>query len=821
MTLNGHPFARSVRLVVAGAVAFSIVVALCAQVARAQAPAIPPPPPPPQEEAAPLMPQPMAPVPPAAEMTLDQVAPPVALAPAPPGQGVIQRIVVEGTQRIEPDSVLSYLLLRQGQLYDPASADRSLKTLFDTGLFADVRLDWDGMVLTVRVVENPILNQVVYEGNSTLSNADLNMEVQVRPRMVFTRARVQADVQRIIELYRRSGHFAATVEPKIIQRPQNRVDLVFEINEGPTTGVAAINFIGNGVFSDADLREQIVTTTSAWWKFLTTNDNYDPDRLTFDREQLRRFYLARGYADFRVVSAVAELTPDRQDFFITFTVDEGELYTFGDISIVSQIRDLDPELLRPLLLTTQGETYDASLIDRSVEALTYAAGTRGFVFLDIRPTVMRNAATRTIDLTYTINEGPRVYIERINIVGNSRTRDQVIRREFRLSEGDAFNRVLADRSRTRVRALGFFSDVQIREDPGSAPDRTALTVTVTEQPTGELALGAGYSSMQGLLLDFSYTERNLFGRGQFLRASVSIGTFQKNYDFRFTEPYFLGRPLAAGFILYKVVTDFSEQVGYISDVSALGLQLGFPVSEFGRISPHYNFQYTDIQPFGVNTSLAIIAGTYSASSIGFTYTYDTRDDIIRPTRGWNMALSQDVAGLGADLKYVRTAFGAEYYHPFFFNLVASVAANVGYVTGYGGENIPINERFFKGGPSFRGFQIAGVGPRDTVSEVSLGAQFYAIGTYQVRLPQILPEDYGIALSWFADFGTVGMLTGVSKTCVDRVQCIKDDLGIRVATGIAINWRSPFGPVEIDVGLPIIMNEYDKPQVIRFSAGTAF
>jgi outer membrane protein insertion porin family len=818
MTLNGHPFARGLRLV-ASAVALLSLGLLHAREAQAQGPAIPPPPPPP-EEAAPLMPAPMA-APAAEEMTLDQAAPPVVLPPAPPGQGIIQRVVVEGTQRIEPDSVLSYLLLRQGQLYDPASADRSLKTLFDTGLFADVRLDWDGMVLTVRVVENPILNQVVYEGNSTLSNADLNMEVQVRPRMVFTRARVQADVQRIIELYRRSGHFAATVEPKIIQRPQNRVDLVFEINEGPTTGVAAINFIGNRVFSDADLREQIVTTTSAWWKFLTTNDNYDPDRLTFDREQLRRFYLARGYADFRVVSAVAELTPDRQNFYITFTLDEGELYTFGNVTIQSQIPDLNPETLQPLLLTEQGSTYDASLIDRSVEALTYAAGTSGFVFLDIRPTVTRNAETRTIELSYTINEGPRVYIERINIVGNSRTRDQVIRREFRLSEGDAFNRVLADRSRTRVRALGFFADVQIREDPGTSPDRTALTVTVTEQPTGELALGAGYSSQQGLLLDFSYTERNLFGRGQFLRASVSIGTFQKNYDFRFTEPYFLGRPLAAGFILYKVVTDFSEYVGYISDISAIGLQMGFPVSEFGRISPHYNFQYTDIEPFGTNSSLAILAGQYSASSIGYTYTYDTRDDIIRPTRGWNAALSQDIAGLGGDLKYLRTAVGIAYYHPFFFNLVANVALNTGYVTGYGGENIPINERFFKGGPTFRGFQIAGVGPRDTVSEASLGAQFYAIGTYQVRLPQILPEDYGINLSAFLDFGTVGLITGVNKQCIERVQCIKDNLAPRASVGIAINWRSPFGPVEIDVGHPILKEEYDKPQVIRFSAGTAF
>jgi outer membrane protein insertion porin family len=348
-----------------------------------------------------------------------------------------------------------------------------------------------------------------------------------------------------------------------------------------------------------------------------------------------------------------------------------------------------------------------------------------------------------------------------------------------------------------------------------------LTVTVAEQPTGELALGAGYSSQQGLLLDFAYTERNLFGRGQFLRASVSIGTFQKNYDLRFTEPYFLGRPLAAGFLLYKVVTDFSDYVGYISDITAAGLQLGFPVSEFGRFSPHYNFQYTDIQPFGTNASLAILAGTYSASSVGFTYTYDTRDDIIRPTRGWNLAFSQDVAGLGGDLKYLRSALGLEYYHPFFFNLIANVGLSAGYVTGYGGQIIPINERFFKGGPTFRGFQIAGVGPRDTVSEVALGAQLYAIGTYQVRLPQILPEDYGINLSAFADFGTVGLLSGVPKVCIERVTCIKDNLAPRVSAGIAINWRSPFGPVEIDVGYPVLMQEYDKPQVIRFSAGTAF
>ena len=824
MTSRGHSFARYTRLVASALLASTYLTPTAGELAFAQ-----PMPGAPQPAPAPAAPAQPAPVPtqappgglPGVEMTLDQAAPAVMPMPAPPGQGVVQRIVVEGTQRIEPDSVLSYLLLHQGQPYDPAVADRSLKVLFDTGLFSDVRMDWDGMTLTVRVVENPILNQVVYEGNSQLSDADLNKEVQVRPRMVFTRARVQADVVRIIELYRRSGRFAATVEPKIIQRPQNRVDLVFEINEGPTTGVAAINFIGNRVFADSDLRQQIATTTSAWWKFLTTNDNYDPDRLTFDREQLRRFYLERGYADFRVVSAVAELAPDRQNFYVTFTVDEGELYHFGKIQIQSQIRDLNPNDLQPLLLTNEGDVYDATQIDKSVEALTYAAGTRGFVFIDIRPRVQRNPATKTIDLFYDINEAPRVYIERINIVGNTRTRDEVIRREFRLAEGDAFNRVLADRSRTRVRALGFFKDVTIKEDPGSAPDKTVLTVTVTEQPTGELALGAGYSSQQGLLLDFSYTERNLFGRGQFLRASVSIGTFQKDYDFRFTEPYFMGRPLAAGFLIYKVITDFTQQIGYISDVTATGIQFGFPVSEFGRLSPHYNFAYTNIQ--AANTqSLAVLlaAGSYSASSVGYTYTYDTRDDVIKPTKGWNFALSQDVSGLGGDLKFLRSVLGLEYYHPFFFNLVGDISLSTGYISGYGGEQVPINERFFKGGPSFRGFEIAGIGPRDTVGDAALGGQLFAIGTYQVRLPDILPPDYGISLSAFSDFGSLGLIRGFNKVC-NATSCVRDNLAIRASAGIAVNWKSPFGPVEVDIGYPFLKESYDKPQIIRLSAGTTF
>src|SRR5581483_9120995 len=461
-------------------------------------------------------------------------APPPA-SPAPAGQ-IIQRIQVTGTQRIEPATVLTYITVREGDLYDPQAADAALKALYATGLFADVKLKFDGSTLNIAVVENPIINQVDFEGNDKVTTKDLEKEVQLKPRTVFTRTKVQADVQRIIELYRRNGKFAATVDPQIIQRPQNRVDLIFSINEGPTTGVARISFIGNKHFADSTLREQIATEESAWWRILSSNDNYDPDRLAFDREQLRRFYLQNGYADFRVVSAVAELTPDRSEFYITFTLDEGPKYKFGKVVINSSIRELDPVTLRPLVPIQPGDTYNAELIDKSIDALTNAAGTRGYAFAQIHPRISRNRDSRTIDVIFNIDQGPRVYVEKINIVGNQRTLDRVVRREMRLAEGDAFNRVLVDRSRNRIRALGFFKSVDIKSEPGSQPDKTILTVAVQEQSTGAVQLGVGYSSTSSFVGEASYTETNLFGRGQYLRASASASSISKEFQLSFTEP---------------------------------------------------------------------------------------------------------------------------------------------------------------------------------------------------------------------------------------------------------------------------------------------
>jgi outer membrane protein insertion porin family len=791
MSLNAFPFARYKR---------ALLVA-CATAVLSAIPAV---------AQAPVQPAPASPAPP----------------PAKPG-GTIKRIVVEGAQRIEPATVLSYISIREGEPYTEQAVDRSLKTLFATGLFADVKFNWDGSTLTIHVVENPILNQVVFEGNDKVSDKDLNKEVQEKPRTVFTRAKVQADVQRIIELYRRNGKFAATVDPQIIQRPQNRVDLIFSINEGPTTGVARIYFIGNRHFSDSALREQIATEESTWWRILSSNDNYDPDRLTFDREQLRRFYLQRGYADFRVVSSVAELTPDRGSFYITFTVDEGNIYRFGKVVINSKIKELSPASLRPLIRIQDGATYNAELVDKSIDALTNAAGNKGYAFAEIHPRIRRNNRTRTIDVVFDVEQGPRVYIEKINIVGNTRTLDKVIRREFRLVEGDAFNRVLVDRSRMRIKALGYFKDVDIKPLPGSQPDRTVLQVNVTEQSTGQLQLGAGYSSLSSIVGQFSYTETNLFGRGQYLRASIEASSISKEAQLSFTEPWFMDRPLAAGFDLYDILTDYL-QVDYQSNTVGLGLRLGFPTSEFGSVGLRYNLSQSTVSPFSNAPSvIQEAAGSETTSSFGYSYTYNTVDDPVKPRHGYMMEFSQDFAGFGGTAKYIRSLLAGAVHHPLFWDqFVGTLSLNAAYIQPYNGKSLYLTDRFYRGGDSFRGFALAGVGPREVSAggENAIGADAYAIGTADLRLPDFLPADYGLAFSLFSDFGTVGHLsTGVpADNCnpfPPGLVCIKDNMAFRASAGIGVNWKSPFGPLQISFSLPYVKESYDKSEIIYFSAGT--
>jgi outer membrane protein insertion porin family len=768
----------------------------------------------------------------------------------------IRRIVVEGNQRIEPATISSYLQVRPGDTFDPERIDLSIKTLFATGLFADVQIEQRGADLVVAVIENPVINRVIFEGLRTLDEEDLEEEVQARPRSVFTPARAQADVQRIIEVYRRAGRFAAQVTPQVRELDQNRVDLIFEVDEGPVTGVRDINFIGNEVYSDRRLRDAIVTTESSWWNFFQSNDNYDPDRLEYDREQLRQYYNNHGYADFRVVSAVAELTPDQHDFFITFTVDEGIKYEFGEVRVQTQLNRLSQDLLLSAVPIRRGAVFRGELIEDAIDAMSYVAGSVGYANVDITPVVERDRENRVVNITFEVDEGPRVFIERIDIVGNNRTLDRVIRREMRVNEGDAFNRVLLDRSRGRIQSLGFFKEVTVEDADGSEPDRSVVTVTVEEESTGELAFAAGYSSTESFLFDVSVTERNLRGRGQFLRLRASSSSQRQQLDMRFTEPRFLGREVAAGIDLYSLRTNFLSQSSFENQSTGIGLRSSFPVSDRTSLGLTYSLIQDDTQVASelidhdfnpntvlvdqcdiVNPSRPLICnqeGTFLTSVFGFTVNLDRRNQPVRATRGFDLQLSQDVAGLGGAVNYLRTELEGGLYYGLPFGFRATLRGTAGYILGWGGDDVRVNDRFFKGGSSFRGFRVAGVGPRqllvdDATGDIqqigdALGGNAFAIGTLQIDVPLPLPESFSLGSALFVDFGTLGVIDAASRQSIDlgaTSLIVDDEPSLRAAAGVSVFWDSPFGPVQFDFAHPLEFEEYDRQEEFRFSTRTSF
>jgi outer membrane protein insertion porin family len=756
------------------------------------------------------------------------------LAAAQEQSGVVNRIIVRGNERIEQSTVLSYLPIQPGETLDSAKADLALKTLFRTDLFSDVKIDLQDGDLIITVTENPIINRVIFEGNSGLKEDKLRDEVTVRPRGIFTRAKVQSDVQRIIELYRRSGRISASVTPKIVELPQKRVDLIFEINEGPKSGVLQVNFLGNKEYSDNDLRDVVVTEQSSWYKFFSSNANYDPDRLEYDKEQLRKHYRNRGFYDFRVISAVAELAPDKNGFVVTYTLDEGPHYKFGKISVETELQRLDKNLLQALVPIRSGEEYQDEKIEQATDALTFAAGAAGFASVDVRPRYTPNRENNTVDVVFQVNEGPRVYVERIDVTGNTRTLDSVIRREMNLVEGDAYNRALVDRSRNNIRALGFFKDVTIEEVPGSAPDRTGLAVRVEEQPTGELSFSAGYSSVDQLVLDLGVTERNFRGRGQSLRARVSVGSLRQQIDLGFTEPRFMGRNLAAGVDLYSYKYDYSEFTLFETESLGANLRFGFPLTLNSNMSTRYTLRSDDVQiddyycdattPL-VSPALCEQRGSYVTSLLGYTFLYDRRNDPINPTRGYRFDVSQDFAGVGGDVQYLRTEVTGGWYWGFNKDFILSLTGSGGYITGWGGDTVRINDQFYKGGNSFRGFETGGIGPRDTNfgRADALGGRAYAIGSAELTVPTFLPEQYGIKAALFTDVGTLGLLDDNLKLKADgtRDPLVFDDLSLRASAGVSIFWRSPMGPIRFDFSKVLAKEDYDKTETFRFSTSTRF
>ena len=733
--------------------------------------------------------------------------------------GVVRQVLVIGNRRIEPATVISYLTLGVGDPITDAALNESVRRLFETGLFSDAAISVDAGQLVVRVAENPTINRIAFEGNSALSDDALLPNISSRPRRAFTRSRAEADVQVLTELYRRAGRYGTTIEPVIIEQPDNRVDLVFEIDESAVTGVNAISFIGNEVFSDRRLRKVIDTTESGIFSFALTSDIYDPDKLEFDKELLRRFYLSRGYADFTVQSAVAELAPDREGFFITFTISEGPLYSFGEQSVVTNAPGLDPAEFEALIVGAPGEQYDADIIERNIQRMIFLAGQRGFAFVDVRPRAVRDPEALTVGIVYELVEGARVYVERIDIEGNTRTLDRVIRRQFDIVEGDAFNSRDIEKARNKIRALGFFSKVDVATERGASDDRASVKVTVEEQSTGSLTFGLGFSTADGPVGEISITERNFLGRGQFVRTRLVVAGERQVVDFTFREPAFLDRDLEAGFNIYlrqqdrKSESSFKEtNIGFVPSVA-------FPVSEFGRLSLNYRVSSDEIRDVDSAASelIKVDEGTAFTSSVGYSYSYDVRNDPLEPTAGFIASFGQDFAGVGGDSQYVRSVASVRGYRSLFSeDVVGSMTLAAGNITTFS-DDLRITDRFFLGGDDFRGFARDGIGPRDLKTDDALGGNNYVVLRSEVTFPLGLPDSFGITGGVFADVGTLWDLDRVSagRTTVD------DGANLRASAGVSLFWDSGFGPLRINLATPLVKEDGDDTEFFRLTAGTRF
>lgn len=731
-------------------------------------------------------------------------------------QGVVNNVSVQGAQRIEQSTIISYIDLQPGQVVDRQTLDRTLKSLFASGLFADVALRQSGDTLIIDVVENPVINEIAFEGNDKIDDSELLAEIQLRPRQVFTRTKVQSDVTRLFQVYRRNGRFSVDIEPKVIKLDQNRVNLVFEVQEGDVTKVESIRFVGNKRFDDSRLRTKISTKENIWYRFLSSNDRYDPDRLSFDQELLRRFYLSRGYADFQLVSAVAELSDDRDRFFITFTLDEGERYKVGNVAINSALTGFDASVLRSDVSIEEGDWYNADLVQQSVDSLTDALGDLQYAFVNVRPDIQRNRGNKTVDISFGVSESPRVFVERLNVNGNVRTLDKVVRREFLLVEGDPFNRSKLERSEQRVRNLDYFETVDLSVSPGSAPDKTVIDVDVSEKSTGELSLGAGFSTSDGPLTDIRIRERNLLGKGQDLLLGAVIAGERTQFDLAFTEPHFLNRDVSAGVDLFHTERDFQDESSFDQTRTGGGVRFGYPLSENWRQTWRYRYEQNEITDVDDDASIFIRnqEGDRDTSAISQRITYDGRDSAISPTEGTMFWVNAEVAGLGGDARYVSGRTGASYYYPVADKVVFNVLGEVGAIEGYSDEDVQINERFFIGGPTLRGFEDGGIGPRDAATDDALGGNIFYRGTAELSFPIGLPEELGILGHAFSDFGS---LVDVD----DSGPGIDEEDTIRVSAGAGLSWNSPFGPVRVDFAVPLSSEDFDEEELFRFNFGTRF
>ena len=814
---------------------------------------------------------------------LIMLAVPVAatLVASPAFAQAVSSIQVEGNRRVEVETIRSYFKPGPGGRLDQARIDDGLKALIETGLFQDVRISQPGGRLVVTVVENPVIGRIAFEGNKKVKDEQLSAEIQSKPRGTLSRPMVQSDAQRIAEIYRRSGRYDIGVTPEIIEQPNNRVDLIFTISEGSKTGVKSVEFVGNVAYSSYRLKDVIKTRESNLLSFLGGGDVYDPDRVEADRDLIRRFYLKHGFADVQVVAALTEYDPEKKGFLVTFKIEEGQQYRVATVNFASSIGTLDGNSLRSFSRVNVGALYNAEALEKSVEEMQIEASRRGYAFAIVRPRGDRNFEAHTVSITFAIDEGPRTYIERINVRGNTRTRDYVVRREFDISEGDAYNRALVDRAERRLKNLDFFKTVKITAEPGSSSDRVILVVDLEEKSTGDFSVSGGYSTSDGALAEVSISERNFLGRGLFAKASVTYGQYARGYSLSLVEPYLLDYRVALGLDFFQREQLANNFISYGTKTLGFSPRLGFGLREDLSLQLRYSIYQQEISlpsslancnnnaangllafnptpsyiqevlggvdPTG-NGGLGCFAdgeaslpvrrelqsGKALTSAVGYSLNYNTLDNNKNPTDGLLIDFKQDFAGVGGDVRYLKSAVDAKYYTPLVADIVGLIHVQGGILNSVGSD-IRMLDHFQMGPNLVRGFAPNGIGPRDINpfgTRDALGGTKYWGASAELQMPfWFLPKEVGLKGSVYADAGSLWDYKGPTSWAqtgeVNTIACptcgLQFDNGnvIRTSVGVGLIWASPFGPLRFDYAVPLTKGAYDRVQEFKFGGGTSF
>lgn len=735
-----------------------------------------------------------------------------------------ENIVVKGNERIDEKTIISYLDNKELRENRDNFWSKSLKKLYESGLFLEAKIYHENKKIVIEVQENPIILDVKIIGNKKLEDEALQSEISLKKRAIFTKSKLQNDLKRLSDLYLKSGRFLTKIEPKIIQKEQNRVEIIFEIFEGPKAKIADIYFIGNENFSDPDLLSEISTSKSKWWKFLSSADSYDSDRIDFDKEKLRRFYGSNGYADFNAISAIAQIAPTKDKFFITFLLEEGIKYKFGEINIINNIEKFDESILEEKILVKKNKIFNSNLLEKTVDAMIEIMSEKSYAFAHIQPLLKRNKDKKTIDIDFVIDETPSVYVDQVIINGNTRTHDEVIRRELRMKEGDPYNINQINRSKQRLENLNFFEKVEIKTNRIGQTNKVDLIIEVKEKKTGELNLGIGYSTVDKITSSTGIKERNLFGTGQELGFSLQKSFTGLSGEINYTKPYFTGREIDVGFDLYQYRFNRRNTLVYDQNSVGLTVRANYSISEFLHHQVRYLLSDQQVNNVSDSASLAIrnLEGQFISSGIGHSLSYDKRDNKLNPKKGYYLTLSQELMGLGGDISTLKHEASAGYYLTTFSeNYILKFLAKGGSIQGLGQE-VRSNYGFFLGGNNFRGFEFAGMGPRVLNSNSFfgtdvLGGKTYYVGTAEFMFPLGLPKELGINGILFSDNGTVKGVDNISRGNSE----IADSGSLRSSYGFSLAWASPMGPIRLDFSRILRKESYDRTQTFRFSFGTNF